>query len=103
MRGGERNMPLRVPILRLDDIGELAGEDVDGLDHLVTVFHRERAAWKEVVLRINDDEHILWHRFDGHGFTLCSIPAGGRRAFERDARMPQPTFATAPSTALMSA
>ena len=64
MAGGEGGMAWAMPVLRQHDIGEPAGEPVDGIDDLVTARHGKGAAGHEVVLHIDDKQgSVCTHPF----------------------------------------
>src|SRR2546429_529685 len=61
MRGSERGMAARMPVLREHYVFEARGEPVDGRHHLVASRHGERAAGHEVVLRVDDQQAGVAH------------------------------------------
>src|SRR6266851_1562823 len=67
MRGGERDVALRVPVLRHHDVQEPGGEAIDDRHDLVAPGHSERATWDEAVLHVDDDEDIARSRSDLDG------------------------------------
>jgi len=60
----ERAVVGRVPIARRDHEVEarFAGELVETIGDLVAARHRQRAARREVVLKVDDDERLSSHR-----------------------------------------
>src|SRR5207253_9733007 len=55
----ERDVALRVPVLRDLDVTERGRESIDDRHHLVSVENRERPAGHEAVLYVDDDEHVI--------------------------------------------
>jgi len=58
MRGGERQVARRMPVLGQHHMVEFRGEAVDRRDDLVAARHREAAAGAEIVLHVHHDEHV---------------------------------------------
>src|SRR5215207_2710679 len=56
----------RMPVLRQDHMIKGLGERHDRRDHGAPVRHCKRAARQEVMLHVDDDEHVLAGRSDRH-------------------------------------
>ncbi len=65
MRGRERDMARRVPILREHHVGKFLGDRIDDGHDLLAVLDRQAAARQEAVLHVHDDEHALVVDRDG--------------------------------------
>ena len=79
MGAREGHMPRRVPVLRDDDMREMAREAVDRRHDRVAVRRRERAAGAEIALRIGDDQNIAFARRAFHRIRLPCHCRFGRR------------------------
>ena len=59
----KRQVPLRMPVLRKHDMLEFPRGPVNRLDHPVGLRNSQRAARTEVILHVDNDQHILWSDF----------------------------------------
>src|SRR5437763_9126779 len=100
MRAGEGEVAWRVPVLGQDNMREAPGQPVDHRHDLVPPRHGERAAGTEIVLHIDDQQHLLLAGRLGrvHGVAPprpCSDDAGSSHAPGYPA-MPSSLAAVAP-------
>src|SRR6516162_9349648 len=80
MRGGERQVSCRMPVLREDDVAEMRGETIDERHDLIATWHGQCAVGTEVVLDVDHDKDVVVADcvILGQIFPLCFLSATAR-------------------------